>query len=109
MARSNKRIGAGAENRAADIYGTTRYPANTGGPLDLAPFAGMCVQVKAGGTIPLATIIDGLDTARRYANLNHGLGACHVEYRRKGAREHRKFIVFDAAEWAEWNGYGPSK
>lgn len=104
-ARHSKRIGANAERRAGAIYGVERWPANTGGPVDLKELpGGILVQVKAGATVTLATIIDGLDSARRAAVAGHNLGACHVEYHRAGKRQHRTLIVFEARDWAEWNG-----
>lgn len=102
--KNNKAKGVAAEKRAAAIYGTERYKANTGGPLDLFEFDGHFVQVKSGGTITLSTIFDGLASARAAALPSHGLGAVHVEYGRGGKLRH--LICFDPAEWAAYHGYG---
>lgn len=103
--KNNKAKGVAAEHRAAAIYGTERYKANTGGPLDLFEFGGgYFVQVKSGATITLGTIFDGLASARVAALPSHGLGAVHVEYGRGGRLRH--LICFDAIEWAAWHGIG---
>lgn len=67
------------------------------------------MQVKAGATLTIATILDGLDSARAAALKGNNLGACHVEYHRAGKREHRSIIVFDAREYARWNGMDTEK
>lgn len=107
-ARRNKRLGWDSEKRVAKLFGTSRFPANTGGPVDLKPLAdGLHIQVKAGGSMPIATIIDGLDAARRGATDSKGLGACVVEYHR--APRNRTIICFDAAEYAAWHGYSSAE
>ena len=100
--KNNKAKGVAAEHRAAAIYGTQRYKANTGGPLDLFEFQGYHVQVKSGGTITLGTIFEGLKAAQ-LAALPAGIGAVHVEYGRGGRLRH--LICFDAMEFAAWNGF----
>lgn len=108
-ARRNKRLGWDSEKRVAKLFGTSRFPANTGGPVDLLPLAdGLHIQVKAGASMPIATIIDGLDAARRGALPSKGLGAAVVEYHR-APRHNRTLICFDAAEYAAWHGYGPAE
>ena len=104
-ARRSKRTGAAAEVRAAQVYGVERYPANTGGKVDIHQLPGdVWVQVKAGAKMPISIILDGLDSARAHALTSGGIGAAHIEYQRAGKREHRKLICFDAEEWAAWNG-----
>jgi hypothetical protein len=72
--------------------------------VDLLPIDGLYLQVKAGKTLTMATLIDGLDAARRGALPSHGLGGCVLEYHR--APRTRTLICFDAVEYAAWNGYG---
>lgn len=104
-ARRSKRVGRDAENRVAALFGTKRYPANTGGSEDLFPLDdGLHFQVKAGSAITMATIIDGLDAARIGAASRVGLGCCVVEYHR--SPRNRTLIVFDAKDYVEWCGYG---
>ena len=72
--------------------------------MDLLPVDGLYLQVKAGKTITMATLLDGLDAARRGAAPSHGLGAVVLEYHR-APRHSRTVICFDAAEYADWHGY----
>ena len=107
-ARASKRLGWDSEKRVAKLFGTTRFPANTGGKVDLRPLAdGLTIQVKAGKAMPISTIIDGLDAARAGALAFTGLGAVVVEYHRP-PRHNRTIICFDAAEFCAWNGYSPA-
>jgi hypothetical protein len=97
----NKHRGSEDERRIASILGTTRYPADTGGLLDLVPVAGYAVQVKGGLRVVTSTIREGLDAARRAAPAGH-IGTLAV-VDRSGTRI-REFVVFDAREFADWVG-----
>jgi len=58
--RRSKRIGANAERNIAAMFGTKRFLANTGGPLDIIPLEdGVHVQVKAGATVTTAAHATG--------------------------------------------------
>jgi hypothetical protein len=102
--RRNKRYGAAVEARFAAALGTKRYPANTGGSLDLIPIDGMYIQVKGGKTVVTAIMRDALAKARAAAAAHNGLPAVAIEDRR-GPR-YQRWICFPFEEWCAWNGYG---
>ena len=66
-ARASKRKGVAYEKRAAATFGTSRFPANTGGPIDLLPVDGMYIQVKGGKAVTTAVMRDGMAKARAAA------------------------------------------
>lgn len=100
--RNNRKRGKRAENRVAEMLGTERYWANSGGALDLKPMDGIAVQVKSGKTVTTVAMRDGLAAAHAGAPPGH-LAALVIEDQR--ARPYRRWIAFDLADWLAWNGY----
>jgi hypothetical protein len=105
--RRNKRYGVAVEKRIAAVLGTERYLANTGGPIDLIPLDGMCIQVKGGATVVSAVMREAFAKARAGAAKHKGLAAVALEDRR--GSPHKRYICFELEEWAAWNGYPKEK
>lgn len=102
-ARASKRKGVAYEKRAAATFGTSRFPANTGGPIDLLPVDGMYIQVKGGKAVTTAVMRDGMAKARAAAALHDGLPCVYLVDAR-GARLD-DWVCFPAKAFAAWHGY----
>ena len=107
-ARASKRKGVAYEKRAAATFGTSRFPANTGGPIDLLPVDGMYIQVKGGKAVVTAIMRDALAKARAAAaSVPSGLPCVYLVDARSTRRE--DWVCFPAKEFAAWHGYGLAK
>lgn len=104
-AARNKSRGKADERRAAEIVGTVRYPADTGGLVDLVPWAGHYAQVKGGLRVVSEFQKRALDGARAVAAADPaGIGVLILIDRSGSAL--REFAMFDLREWASFNGFG---
>jgi len=101
--RRNKAAGVRHEKAAAAVLGTTRYKANTGGPVDLLPLDGIQIQVKGGATCVTAIMRAALASARSACKTGE-LPAVYLIDTRAARNEH--WICFPAKAWADWCGYG---
>lgn len=97
--KANKSRAKSDERDVARILGGERHPADVGGPEDVRhPY--LSIQVKGGLAVVNDTIRNGLRAAQ--ATTEAKLPAL-VLVDRKGTRIAR-YIVFDLAQWADWNG-----
>lgn len=104
-AARNKERGKSDERRAAEIVGTARYPADTGGAIDLIPWAGHYAQVKGGLRVVSEFQKRALDGARAVAAADPaGIGTLILIDRSGSAL--REFVMFDLREWASFHGFG---
>ena len=101
IGKANKARGAQYERDAAQRWGTTRYPADSGGPADLVPLPGYAIQVKSGVGLVNKTIREAVDAARSVANSGQ-LGVAVVVSRHPGRL--RRFVVIDEDEFLAWEG-----
>ena len=101
--RRVKRAGVRFEHAAAKVLGTERYKANTGGPVDLIPIAGMQIQVKGGATVATSIMRAAMHSAMAASGPGE-LPAVYLIDTREGRNFH--WICFPAKEWATWNGFG---
>ena len=104
MPSRNKERGKEAERRVARQLGATRFPADTGGPLDAESDA-LAIQVKSSQRYPSDAILDALDTARA-ATPAGKLGVAVFERRGGSGRKRRTVVVVDIDDWVDW--FGPS-
>ncbi len=106
-ARASNRPGAAYKKRTTATFGTSRFPANTGGPIDLLPVDGMYIQVKGGKAVTTAVMRDGMAKARAAAALHDGLPCVYLVDARGTRLE--EWVCFPAKEFAAWHGYGLAK
>jgi hypothetical protein len=104
-ASNNKARGKADERKVAELIGTTRYPADVGGPVDLVPVAGYWPQVKGGLRVVSEFQKRALDGARAAATADPAGIGCLFLVDRSGPRV-RTFVLFDANEWAAREGLG---
>ena len=90
----------------ARILGCVRFPADTGGNLDL-DHPVLALQVKGGrmATQP-ANIALGLAQARAGACRTGKLPALGLVVHNGRGKPNAHYLVFDADEWAYWAGQG---
>ncbi len=100
--RRSKQRGKSDERYANKaLSGNGRYPADTGGLLDV-DHDWLAIQVK-GGAQPAKALREGLQQAQ--AGSPVGKLPCVVIMDRSGVGV-RRYIAFDLAEYADWNGLG---
>lgn len=102
--RRNKANGVRWEKDAAAVLGTERYLANTGGPIDLIPIAGLKVQVKGGKAVVTEVMRVALASATAGCKTGELPAVYLIDTR--DARNHH-WICFEAKSWSAWNGFGP--
>ncbi len=106
IGRNSKSRAKGYERDIAKALGGKRYPADTGGPLDvLVP--GFCgVQVKSGGNVVTEVIRKGIAEAVLGCALDGGsLTPLLAVVDRRGARN-QAYIILRLSDWQDLHG-GP--
>lgn len=99
VGKRNKARGKRDELLAAKALGGARFPADSGGPVDVETDL-LAVQVKGSQTVPSDRQLAALDSARGGAKGNQV--GCAVFVRHQGVgREMRAVIMFDLHEFAE--------
>lgn len=93
-----KRRGKIDERLVADMIGGKRYPADSGGPIDVESET-LQLQVKGSGTVPSDRMLAALDTARGGSIETKLAGAAFV---RHGGARIRTVIMFDLEDFARW-------
>ena len=100
--RRSKQRGKADERYVNKVLGGTgRYPADTGGLLDVEHEV-FAIQVK-GGKQPARALREGLEQAQRAGAV--GKLACVVIVDRTGPSP-KRYIAFDLHEFADHEGYG---
>lgn len=92
-----KRAGVRFEHEAAEVLGTERYKANTGGPVDLLPLPGIQIQVKGGAMVVTSIMRAALASARKACGEGE-IPAVYLIDTRAARNQH--WICFPAKEWA---------
>ena len=86
----------------AKALGATRFPADSGGPLD-AESDRLAIQVKSSQRVPSDAMLAALDTAR-HAAPDGKLGVAVFERRSGRGKRRRAFVAVDIEDWAAWFG-----
>lgn len=102
IGRRAKARGKADERRIGKILGLTRFPADTGGAIDLRGY-GFAIQVKGGYTVTTSIMREALGQAR--AGTGTGEIPCVALVDRSGARI-QEWLCFPAREFADFFGYG---